>query len=446
MFTKRPAISLTLIILLLSSLTACGNSPVSKNLEQSFAADPQLKQNPAKLGQNVANTKPQNQPLAELPADFPTEIPRYPNAQLEEVTSNASVTNTRWFTPDSADKIQNFYKQQFQNSSWQIVDQPNQPTDTLEARLNDLRVKVAAVPTQNPGVTEFTIKYVKETPQTTAETTPESNVTVTPSPTTEATPEVAATPTPETTSAPNATILTGTALTFSDVNKAPKELRSYVSELGELGVLTPAKTAGKTDDNNTIFDPNKVITKREFARWLMAANNQIKANEPAKQIRLANESSQPAFQDVPRTDPDFAAIQGLAEAGIIPSQLSGDNTALLFRPDAPLTREQMILWKVPLDTKLVTSGATFEAIKQTWGFQDTFKIEPKALKAVLTDFQNGDASNIRRVYGYTTLFQPKKPVTRAEAAGTIWFFGNATEGISAQEALKVKNQTSSTQN
>ena len=442
MYTKRPAISLTLIILLLSSLTACANSPVSKNLEQTFAADPKLKENPVNLGQNVANPNPQNQPQAELPADFPTEIPRYPNAQLQEVTTTAPTTNTRWFTSDSADKIQAFYKQQFQNNNWQILEQPNQPTGSLAARFNDLKVTVAAVPTQNPGVTEFTIQYVKETSPTTAETTPENNVAV--SPTTEATPEVAATP--EETSAPDATILTGTSLIFSDINKAPKELRSYVTELGELGVLTPAKNAGKTDSDSTVFEPNKVITKREFARWLMAANNQIQTNQPAKQMRLANESSQPTFQDVPRTDPDFAAIQGLAEAGIIPSQLSGDNTALLFRPDAPLTREQMILWKVPLDTKLTTSGATFDAIKQTWGFQDTFKIEPKALKAVLTDFQNGDASNIRRVFGYTTLFQPKKPVTRAEAAGTIWFFGTPTEGISAKEALKVKNQSNSTQN
>lgn len=444
MYTKRPAISLSLIIVLLSTLTACANSPSSKNLEQSFAADPQLKGNSINLGQNVANPIPQNQLQAELPADFPTEIPRYPNAQLQEVTTTAPTTSTRWFTPDSADKIQAFYKQQFQNNNWQILDRPNQPTGSLAAQLNDIKVTVAAVPTQNPAVTEFTIQYVKETPQPTAETTPENNVTA--SPTTEATPEVAATPTPEATSAPDATILTGTSIAFSDVNKAPKELQSFVTELGELGVLTPAKSAGKIDSNSTIFEPNKVITKREFARWLMAANNQLQANQPAKQIRLANESSQPAFQDVPRTDPDFAAIQGLAEAGVIPSQLSGDNTALLFRPDTPLTREQMILWKVPLDTKLTTSGATFDAIKQTWGFQDTFKIEPKALKAVLTDFQNGDASNIRRVYGYTTLFQPKKPVTRAEAAGTIWYFGNATEGISAKEALKVKNQPNSTQN
>ncbi|HEY9302300.1 MAG TPA: S-layer homology domain-containing protein, partial [Phormidium sp.] len=203
MFAKRPAVSLSLIVLLLSSLTACANSPVSKNLEQSFAADPKLKENPINLGQNVTDNNRQNQPLAELPADFPTEIPRYPNAQLQEVTSTAPVTNTRWFTPDSADKIQSFYQQQFQNNNWEILNQPNQQTGNLEARLNDLKVTVAAVPTQNPGVTGFTIQYVKETLQPTAETTTQNNVT--PSPTAEATPEVAATPTPQETSAPDAT-------------------------------------------------------------------------------------------------------------------------------------------------------------------------------------------------------------------------------------------------
>jgi hypothetical protein len=51
-------------------------------------------------------------------------------------------------------------------------------------------------------------------------------------------------------------------------------------------------------------------------------------NSPAKQIREAS-ATEPAFQDVPRTDPDFAVIQGLAEAGLIPSPLSGDLTAVL---------------------------------------------------------------------------------------------------------------------
>ena len=162
------------------------------------------------------------------------------------------------------------------------------------------------------------------------------------------------------------------------------------------------------------------------------------ANNPAKQIRLASSSTQPAFRDILTKDPDFPVIQGLAEAGLIPSALSGDATAVLFRPDAPLTREQLILWKVPLDTRQALSAANLEAVKQTWGFQDAGSIEPKALKAILADFQNAEQSNIRRVFGYTTLFQPKKPVTRAEASSALWYFGTQGEGISATEALKLK--------
>jgi hypothetical protein len=111
---------------------------------------------------------------------------------------------------------------------------------------------------------------------------------------------------------------------------------------------------------------------------------------------------------------------------------------VLFRPDAPLTREQLILWKVPLDTRQALPAANLEAVKQTWGFQDAGSIEPKALRAVLADFQNAEQSNIRRVFGYTTLFQPKKPVTRAEASAALWYFGTQGEGISATEALKLK--------
>ena len=148
----------------------------------------------------------------------------------------------------------------------------------------------------------------------------------------------------------------------------------------------------------------------------------------------------PAFQDVPSTDPDFGVIQGLAEAGLIPSRLSGDATAVLFRPNAPLTREQLILWKVPLDTRGALPTASTEAVRESWGFQDVARIEPRALRALLADFQNGEQSNIRRAFGYTTLFQPKKPVTRAEAAAAVWYFGSAGEGISAQEALELKQQ------
>jgi hypothetical protein len=205
-----------------------------------------------------------------------------------------------------------------------------------------------------------------------------------------------------------------------------------------LGVLQLQATGAKTSTTSSplAFEPGKAVTRREYARWLVAANNRLYADRPAQQIRLATEASQPAFQDIPRTDPDFAAIQGLAEAGILPSLLLGQGSAQ-FRPNDPLTREQMLLWKVPLDTRQALPAANIEAIKQTWGFQDAAQIESRASRAVLADFQAGDLAIIRRVFGYTTLFQPKKAVTRAEAAASLWYFGSQTEGISAEQALEM---------
>lgn len=226
--------------------------------------------------------------------------------------------------------------------------------------------------------------------------------------------------------------------TFTDLDKAPKELRQPIEDLARLGVLTPAanNTKSNSAQTNSQFEPNKPITRREFASWLVAVNNRLQADRAAQQIRLGAATSQPAFRDVPRNDPDFAAIQGLAEAGIIPSALSGDSTIVTFRPNAPLTRENLVLWKVPMDTRQPLPTANIEAVKQAWGFQDAAKIDPKALRAVLADYQNGDLANIRRVYGYTTLLQPKKSVTRAEAAAALWYFGYQGEGQSAQDVLK----------
>ncbi len=233
---------------------------------------------------------------------------------------------------------------------------------------------------------------------------------------------------------------TPVAIAFSDLNKTPKELQEYVSDLAKLGVLTPATDGVKGNQTrDDLFAPNKVITRREYVRWLVAANNRLYASQPAKQIRLGTDTAVPTYQDVPRNDPDFPAIQGLAEAGLIPSPLSGDSTTVTFRPDAPLTRENLVLWKVPADTRQALPTASLDAVKQTWGFQDAPRIDSKALRAVLADFQNGDSSNIRRAFGYTTLFQPKKAVTRAEAAAALWYFGFQGDGQSAQEALKSLN-------
>ena len=94
---------------------------------------------------------------------------------------------------------------------------------------------------------------------------------------------------------------------------------------------------------------------------------------------------------------------------------------------------------MPLDNRKALPSATIEQVKETWGFQDATKISPKALKAVYSDFQNGEKANIRRVFGFTTLFQPQKAITRAQAAVSLWYFGFQGEGVSAKEALEIQS-------
>jgi S-layer homology domain len=383
-----------------------------KSLQNVFAPDPKLK-DPIAVGTKA----PENStPTATaLPADFPI----YPQATLQSTAQTAEgATVTSWTTPDPIDFVYTFYQKELAAKQWQIVTQPSDSEPQLTAKQDPLSVSIAPQTTtekQQTGVTLYTISLqgaATASPTPTSTPTPTSEPTPTPTPT-------ASNPTP--TSSPTTSTKSNSSL--------PTTTADYLTDLTKIGVLTSAQTnvAGKPAPTN------RVVTRREYARWLVAANNKINGTKPSQQIKLATTDVKPAFQDVPSTNPDFPSIQGLAEAGIIPSPLSGDNTSILFRPEAPLTREQMILWKVPLDTRQPLPAASLDAVKQTWGFQDAGKIDSRALRAVIADFQNGEQSNIRRVFGYTTLFQPKKTVTLGEVAVAIWYFGANSEGLSARD-------------
>jgi hypothetical protein len=469
---QRSAILLILAAYFLVPLASCAGTSWSGTFEKALEADPQLTTSESTPS---ASPSPPIEPLptteaAELPADFPTEIPRYPGADLQEILptpsaeTTTSATITRWSSPDSRDRIFSFYRQQLQTNSWQIVEQPpaNVSQGAIVAETTDLTVTVAlppigsslaASPTPTPAptnspsppstATEFTIRYqrsqnITEQPSSNlnwanfklSETT---NIGASGSTTAE-TGTIANTDTTE-------PVLPTSSNSFTDLNKAPKELQPYINDLAQLGVLTPSSSGTKENSSSTQFEPNQSITRREFARWLFNANNRLNRDRPAQQIRAGLETAQPAFRDVPASDRDYAVIQGLAEAGILPSPLSGNSTTVTFRPDQPLTRETLLLWKVPMDVRQSLPKASLESIQQTWGFQDAARIEPAAQRAVLADYQNGDQSNIRRAFGYTTLFQPKKVVSRAEAAAALWYFGYQGEGQSAQEALKAGGTT-----
>lgn len=471
MFARKSVI-LTCVISSILTLNSCANSPASKTWEDSLAADPQLPQDsspaqpdqpaqptsfpePSPISNIPASPSPSLTPAAnpsanpiELPAEFPQQkIPLYNNASLVSVENNGQ--KTRWQSTDPINAIENFYTQHFTNNNWQINNNPNdQGNNNLLAQRNNLQVEIGFLPPQTAGgPNEFSISYLR-TDQNNQDINSNQNinnnlgndqVTVSPNPNfiPNSTPNSTLTPNPNQTINPinPAVVLNSTpAPALADV---PPALNQYVSDWLKLGILDQANLAGENPDMK-VFEPMKNITRREFTRWLFQTHNQLYADNLAKQIRLASADDKPIFQDIPTTDPDYGIIQGLAEAGLIPSPLSGDLTKVLFKPDTLLSRQDLILWKVPLDIRQQLPKATIEAVKETWGFQDASKINSDTLRAILVDYNNGDLSNIRRVYGYTTIFQPDRPVTKAEAAATLWYFGFQTNGVSAPEALQRK--------
>ncbi|WP_013324600.1 S-layer homology domain-containing protein [Gloeothece verrucosa] len=392
---------------LVGLLTACSGNG---QLEGKLAPDPALKNN-AQTPSTPSPT-PSNTLSSE---NLPKEIPVYPNAQLQTAQAGSTPNSgtIRWTSSDPRNLIENFYQQQFTAAKWQITQPFSADTEnnTLMASREGLDVKVTVTPSStNRGNTDLLIEYQPSNNSAQSQT---NTPTSTPTPTPSATPTTPPTDT-----------------NFSDLSQVPEPWRNYVQDLASLGVLSA--------DKGNQFNPNAPITRRDFARWLYNANNKIFANAAGKQIRPGSTSSQSAFTDVKPNDPDFPIIQGLAEAGLIPSPLTGDSNALLFRPNAPLTREELVQWKVPLDSRKGLPTASMESVKETWGFQDLNKINPLALRSLYADYQNGEQANIKRVFGYTTLFQPKKPVTRAEAAAALWYFGYQGDGMSAQDALQAQ--------
>ena len=384
----------TIVLLIISGCNG------GTSLQNTLSPDP-------KLTTPAVVTQPSD---SATPSNFPTDFPLYPQAKLQSTQSEAEATVTTWVTPDPIDLVYTFYQKELAAKQWEIATAPSDSNPQLIAKQEQQTVTIVpqtSTDRQQTGVTTYTISLIGTAPTPTP-TSPKPLVT---------------SPTPSVSPTPSTKPISS--------NFLPATTAEYFTDLTKLGVLTNADT----NPTGKIAPTNRVVTRREYARWLVAAHNKINSAKPTQQIKLPTTDTKPAFQDVPATNPDFPSIQGLAEAGLIPSPLSGDTTTIRFRPDAPLTREQLILWKVPLDTRQSLPAASLDAVRQTWGFQDAAKIDPKALRAVLADFQNGEQSNIRRVFGYTTLFQPKKTVNLGEVAIAIWYFGANSEGLSAHDAI-----------
>ncbi|PWA82859.1 hypothetical protein CTI12_AA172110 [Artemisia annua] len=171
--------------------------------------------------------------------------------------------------------------------------------------------------------------------------------------------------------------------------------------------------------------PGDLCTRREYARWLVSASSALSRNTlskvyPAMYIENVTEL---AFDDITPEDPDFSSIQGLAEAGLIASKLSRrdmnisneDDSLLHFCPESPLSRQDLVSWKMSLEKRLLPV-ADKTILQQLSGFIDIDKINPDAWPALIADLSAGENGIVGLAFGYTRLFQPNKPVTNSQAA------------------------------
>lgn len=192
------------------------------------------------------------------------------------------------------------------------------------------------------------------------------------------------------------------------------------------------------------IEPSGLSTRREYARWLIASSA-ILARNPASKVFPAmfiENVTELAFDDVTPEDPDFPYIQGLAEAGLISSKLSSHDTDdsveggkpknYLFSPDSPLSRQDLVSWKIALERKELPE-VTRKMLWQKSGFIDIDKIHQDAWPALLADLSSGEQSIVAVAFGYTRLFQPDKPVTKAQAAVAL-ATGEAAELVSEELA------------
>lgn len=234
-----------------------------------------------------------------------------------------------------------------------------------------------------------------------------------PSPSVSATVVVGASPT-----------MAGTALPSPGPSVATKAvaLTDIKGDFGQQAIEDEAKL-GILNTTSGKFRPNDPITRAQFVRWLVTANNMYFKDTPGKQIRLAK-TGPAQFADVPVSNPRFPQIQGLANAGYV---IGVDSKH--FAPDRPITREEMIAIKAAVDEGGAIKEDVGMAEFDLKRFSDAAQINKRYASAIDEDYSVRTTQNIARIWGSIKALMPRKPVTRSEAAIAIWEIGDRSAPV-----------------
>ncbi|KAG0491637.1 hypothetical protein HPP92_004690 [Vanilla planifolia] len=195
--------------------------------------------------------------------------------------------------------------------------------------------------------------------------------------------------------------------------------------------------------------PGDLCTRREYARWLVSASSVLSRNPTSKiyPAMYVENVTELAFNDVTPEDPDFACIQGLAEAGIISSRFSlsdmkgsssENQDPFFFFPESPVSRQDLVSWKMALEKRKLPEVDRNHLYQQS-SFLDIDSIDTAAWPALVADFSSGEHGIICLAFGYTRLFQPNKPVTKAQAAIAL-STGEAAE-IVGEELARIEAES-----
>jgi S-layer homology domain len=212
-------------------------------------------------------------------------------------------------------------------------------------------------------------------------------------------------------------------IAFTDISGV--EGAEAIRQLAFLGAL---------DSTSGQFRPHDPITRAEYVRWLVKANNAYFANRPEKRIRLA-ETSQPSFVDVASSDPDFKYVQGMSDAGYV---IGVDKNH--FAPNRNLTREELVAILISRDNE--GSAMPNAGPPSTWNYAaggGTISVQltdrDKVSKPYWGAFQvnNGWGNSyamdvLHRVYGTIKVFHPQQLATRADAAIALQEIDHANAG------------------
>ncbi len=167
------------------------------------------------------------------------------------------------------------------------------------------------------------------------------------------------------------------SVSFDDIASISE--RQFIEDLGALGTFD--QTAGH-------FDPSGPITRAQYVRWLVRANNAIWFDQPSLQIKLA-EGPPASFPDVPQSDADFPYVQGVDNAGF----------AIGFRdkrfhPSAALTHEQLLAIKESVDrggyNSLFAPGQDFAWYRPHLPWKDADRITPDFRPLIATLMNDSD--------------------------------------------------------